>query len=59
MGFPGVAGRSITGTKLDTLLKVIRFINIINGCLLGLSCYFAFTVVEGSVTRAFLAVYIG
>ena len=49
----------ILSTKLDTLLKVMRVINILNGIGLAFSCYFAFTVIGGSVTRFFLAVYIG
>lgn len=50
---------SILNAKLDTLLKVMRVVNIINACGLAVSCYFAFTVVGNSVTLFFLAAYIG
>ena len=41
------------------LLNAMRVFNVINGILLGVSCYFAFQLISGSVTRFFLAVYIG
>lgn len=58
---PAVRARShsILKARLDTILKVTRFINVLNGIGLAFSCYFAFTVVSGSITRFFLALYIG
>jgi hypothetical protein len=50
--------RRLTDTKLDTLLRIIRIINLVNGVALGISCFFAFSVVTGMQT-AFLAVYLG
>lgn len=49
----------VTATKLTTLLKVMRVVNILNGAALGVSCFFAFSVVHHNFLHAFLAVYIG
>ena len=51
--------RSFKRTNKDVLLKIMRSVNILNGLLLVLACVFAFTIIAGSVTRFFLAIYIG
>ncbi len=44
---------------MDVLLKIMRVVNIVNGVGLAISCFFAFTMINGSITRFFLALYIG
>jgi hypothetical protein len=44
---------------MSFLTNLMRVCNIINGCLLVLSCIFAFSLINGSPTRTFLAIYIG
>ena len=50
---------SIAKFSMSFLTNLMRVCNIINGCLLVLSCIFAFSLINGSPTRTFLAIYIG
>jgi hypothetical protein len=38
---------------------ILRGLNLANAVLLGFACYYAFKITSGSVTRVFLATYIG
>lgn len=47
--------------SVNTVSTLLRVFNLVNALLLGVACYFAFTMVSvsHSVTQTFLAVYIG
>lgn len=45
--------------SVGTVTALLRIFNLVNAGLLGTACFFAFQIVSGSVTRTFLAIYIG
>ena len=49
---------SIAKISADRLLIVMRYVNVVNALLLGVSCFFAFTLIT-DITSFFLATYIG
>ena len=55
----GVFSRQVKKMPVGVVTMLLRVFNIANAVLLGAACWFAFTITNGSVTRFFLATYIG
>ena len=54
-----LAWHRIARFGLTCLLNTMRVFNVINGLLLAIGCYFAFQLVGTSITKGFLAFYLG
>lgn len=55
----GIFSRQVKKLSVRTVTVLLRVLNIANAALLGLACFYAFQMISGSVTRTFLATYIG
>lgn len=56
--FCGILGICIKNLPAQTVSILLRVFNLTNAVLLGVTCYFAYQIAN-SITRAFLATYIG
>ena len=54
----GIFTRQIKKLPVPVVSLLLRVLNIANAVLLGFAGYFAFTILNGSITRAFLSTYI-